>query len=361
MSKPVNKTVIGIFVVVALVLVVGAVLLLGSGKFFKNNLKAVMYFQGSVKGLSVGSPVTFRGVKVGSVTDIRMILNPKDLSITIPVYVEFEQGTMEGAGGGTAGEAYRRFYAFKGDTAGMMRSLIKAGLKGQLEMQSIVTGLLVVALDFYPDKAATFVGVDRSTIEIPTIPTPLQELAKRVEKIPIEEIIGKIEATLGGIERVVNSQEITGTIKDLNATMGGIQKIVNSPETTEMLRSIRQGVNDARMLIKNIDGQVGPIGDQLKSVGTRVEKLADTLEAQIEPLASSITKTSDEAKVALKKAEGTMGAIDEVAGENSILMHRLAKTLEELNVTARSLRLLTDTLQNQPESAIFGKKNTRGK
>ena len=93
MSKPVNKTVIGIFVVVAIALVVAAILILGSGKFFKHNPTFVMYFQGSVKGLSVGSPVVFRGVKVGTVTDIKMLFNPKDLSVMIPVYVELEEGS----------------------------------------------------------------------------------------------------------------------------------------------------------------------------------------------------------------------------------------------------------------------------
>ena len=81
MSKPVNKKVIGIFVVVAIALVVAAVLILGSGKFFKTYPKYVMYFEGSVKGLSVGSPVNFRGVKVGNVTEIKMLFNPKDLSV----------------------------------------------------------------------------------------------------------------------------------------------------------------------------------------------------------------------------------------------------------------------------------------
>ncbi len=105
MSKPANKTVIGIFVVVALVLVVGAVLILGSGKFFKNYPKFVMYFQGSVKGLAVGAPVNFRGVKIGTVTDIKMLLNPKDLSMIIPVYIELFPDAIQTVEGGPSLEA----------------------------------------------------------------------------------------------------------------------------------------------------------------------------------------------------------------------------------------------------------------
>ena len=332
MSKPANKTVIGIFVVVALVLVVGAVLVLGSGKFFTNNPKFVMYFQGSVKGLAVGAPVNFRGVKVGSVTDIKMLLNPKDLSMMIPVYIEIEPDTIQTVAGGPNLEAIARG---KGQ---LMPDMVKHGLRAQLEMQSIVTGLLLVSLDFYPDKPAVLVGADKKTMEIPTIPTPLQELAKRIEDIPIEEIFTK-----------------------LNNAMTGIEKIVNSPETVEMLRSAKQGVSETRLLIQDIDKQVGPIGDKMADIAGHVHELVQRLETEIGPLTASITRTSDEAGVTLKKAQATMGTIDYLAGEDSVVSYRLGKTLEELSAAARAMRLLADTLQQQPDAIIFGKKNMGGK
>jgi paraquat-inducible protein B len=99
MSKPANKTMIGIFVVAAIGLVVVAIVLLGSGKFFKDKPKFVMYFEGSVKGLTVGSPVVFRGVKIGSVTEIGMRFNPTDLSVLIPVYTELGDADIEMVGG----------------------------------------------------------------------------------------------------------------------------------------------------------------------------------------------------------------------------------------------------------------------
>ena len=56
-----------------------------------------------------------------------------------------------------------------------------------------------------------------------------------------------------------------------------------------------------------------------------------------------------------------MDTIDYLAGEDSVVSYRLGKTLEELGAAARSMRLLADTLQQQPESVIFGKKNMGGK
>ena len=88
MSKQVNKTLIGAFVVGAIALLVAALVIFGSGAFFKNRPKFVMYFDTSVKGLNVGSPVNFRGVPIGAVTDIQLLFNTEDLKLKIPVFIE---------------------------------------------------------------------------------------------------------------------------------------------------------------------------------------------------------------------------------------------------------------------------------
>jgi paraquat-inducible protein B len=334
MSKPANKTVIGIFVVVALALVVVAVLVLGSGKFFKNNPKVVMYFKGSVKGLSVGSPVVFRGVKVGSVTEIKMLFNPKDLSVMIPVYVELERGSLEAAPSGETMEAFHKAHSMKD----FIQSLINRGLRAQLDMQSIVTGQLMVSLDFYKDRPATLVGADSRYPEIPTIPTTMQQLAERLEKIPVDEIVAKLNNVMGGIDKLVNSPEIAGTVK-----------------------SIRLAVDDTRDLVQDVDKQIAPLATTMTNVAKHVDQLATRVDSKIEPLATSITRTSDEARVTLKKAQAAIGTIEDLAGEDSMVSYRLEKTLEELGSAARSLQHLADTLQQQPDAIIFGKKNTRGK
>ena len=334
MSKPVNKTVIGIFVVVAIGLVVAAVLIIGSGKFFKHNQKFVMYFQGSVRGLSVGSPVVFSGAKVGTVTEIKMLFNPKDISITIPVYVELEDGSVQAVQGGESMEAYRRLHSIKD----IVEGLVKRGLRAELDMQSIVTGQLIVALDFHEDIPATLVGADRQYPEIPTIRTPLQVLAERVAKLPIEEIFER-----------------------LNSALGGIEKIVNSPETAGAITAIRQAVDSARSLVRDLDHQVAPLAAKIMDVSTHVDQLTTRLDSKLEPLASSITKTADEAVATLKKAQAALVNIEDLTGEDSTVYYSLEKTLNELSLAARSVRLLADTIQHQPNAVIFGSKNTGGK
>jgi paraquat-inducible protein B len=309
MSKPANKTMIGIFVVVAIGLVVAAILVLGSGKFFTDKPKFVMYFDGSVKGLAIGSPVVFRGVKVGTVTEIGMLFSKKDLSVLIPVYVELGEAdvTMMDDNSLSAKKGARKKILYE-----YLDALVKRGIRAQLEMQSFVTGQLQIALDFFPDKPARFVGGPSKYPEIPTIPTQLRELTKRVEQLPIEEIGRKLQSTLDGID-----------------------KMVNSPETTRMVKSIGQAADETRTLIRDVD-------------------------RQLEPLIASIKKTSDEAGKTLQKIRIVAGAIENISGDDSVVVYKLNKTLDEMERASRSLRLLADTVEQQPESLIFGKKNLKG-
>jgi paraquat-inducible protein B len=334
MSKPVNKTLIGIFVVVAMSLMITAVLILGSGKFFKHNPKFVMYFQGSVQGLAVGSPVNFRGVQLGRVIAIKMFFNPQNLAIMIPVYVELEEGSLKTVPGSQSMNAREKLPSLEN----FAQELIKSGLKAQLEMQSLVTGQLMVSLDFHPDKPATLVSADRRYPEIPTIPTSLQELSARMAKVPLEEIFEK-----------------------LNATMSGIEKIVNTPETAGTIKAIRQAAAETRSLVQTIAQQVKPLAARMTDVATEVQKLTGRLESQIVPMAAQLHHTADETGRTLKKAQATLGSIEDVASPDGLLAPRLAKTLDDLGAAARSLRLLADTMQQQPDAIIFGKKNRRGK
>jgi paraquat-inducible protein B len=327
MSKPVNKAVIGMFVVGAIALIVGAVLVLGSGKFLKHRPKYVTYFQGSVKGLSVGSPVVFRGVKVGTVTEIRMLFDPKDFEMQIPVYVELGEGNLEIVG---ADEKLRGQII-----EGHAQELIKRGFRAQLATQSYVTGQLMIALDFFPDTPVNMVGADPTHTEIPSIPTTLQELQNKLETLPIEETFNKIQNVADGID-----------------------KLVNSPEITRVLGSAAQGIDDATKLIHEVGQQVKPLANDIHKAAEEMTKLATETRRDLGDVARSLTKTSDEAGLAFNKAEVVLSNIEHMTGEVSPLNYTLTKTLKELEMTVLSLRVLVENLDQQPQSVVFGKKAT---
>ena len=90
MAKQANRMMIGVFVVIAVFIMAASLVIFGSGQFFKKTVKCVLYFDGSVKGLSVGAPVLFQGVQIGSVTSIILEVDPAMMQIQIPVIIEYE-------------------------------------------------------------------------------------------------------------------------------------------------------------------------------------------------------------------------------------------------------------------------------
>jgi len=329
MSKQANKTVIGIFVVGAIALVVVAVLILGSGKFFKQTLKAVCYFEGSVGGLNIGAPVVFKGVKIGSVTDVILRFDRKDLIFIIPVYIEIDPSKMVATGPQPKKPGEN------------LKLLIDRGLRASLEMQSIVTGQMQVGLDFKPDKPAKFAEFkfDTETPEIPTVPTPMQELAKKIEKLPIDEIFEKLSSTLGKIDNLVGSPEIVQAIRSVNLALADVRKLVQNVDSRiePLASSIEGTVNDYGKLAREATNKIDTL-----SLG-----LGDTIK-EIQKAVASIEKTLGEAQLTLAEARKTLA-------EDSTLQYEITETLEELQKGARSIRLLADDLKRRPESVIWGK------
>jgi paraquat-inducible protein B len=200
MSKQASKTLIGAFVLGALGLIIAGVVVFGSGKFLRKVEKAVMFFEGSVQGLQVGAPVVFRGVQIGHVTNIVLEVNEKDLTGHIPVYIEIYPHKVVPIGGGSFDQRYRQ-------------ALIEKGLRAQLELQSFVTGQLVVNLDFYPNTPIRLVGLEKEYPEIPTIPSGIEQLKKRIEQLPLKEIADRLNEAL----RESISSSIPGTCRQASA------------------------------------------------------------------------------------------------------------------------------------------------
>jgi len=322
MSKQANKTVIGIFVVGAIALAIIAVLILGSGKFFKQTFQAVCYFDGSVGGLNIGAPVVFRGVKIGTVKEVVLLYDTKDLTFLIPVYIEIEPSKMEAIG------------PVPKQIGQNLKALIEHGLRAQLDTQSFVTGQLQVALDFHPDKPVKLAQhrFDTKTPEIPTISTPMQELSKKIMKIPIDQIFDKLASALDGID-----------------------KLVKSPEIPEAIRSVNLALGDVRKLVKDVDGQISPLASNLDETVKEVRGVVRNVDNRIEPLTVGIKGAIKSVEATLTVAQKAIEKIEGTAGEDSTLVYELNKTLEEVRALARSIRVLADYLERHPESVLWGK------
>lgn len=333
MSKQANKTLIGAFVLGALGLVVAGVVVFGSGKIFRKANKNVMFFEGSVKGLQIGAPVMFRGVQIGHVTDVVLEVNAKELIAFVPVFIEiYPQKIVPIEDKPSFDEQY-------------LQALIEKGLRAQLQLQSFVTGQLIVNLDFHPGTPIRLVGLEKKYPEIPTIPSEgLERLTKRLEDLPLNEIADRLNETLAGINRLVNS-------RDLQASIGSLNRLLK----------------DTDLVVKRLDTEIGPLASDIKGTAdaaraalAQAEKTLRFNEGVPGEIALSVKETLSSAQATLKKTNEAVENINGIAVRNADLGYDIGRTLEQIAELSRSIRVLADYLERHPEALLRGKNPAKG-
>lgn len=326
---------IGGFVVGAMALVILAIIAFGSGKFFADTERYVCYFDGSVRGLNIGAPVVFRGVKVGSVVDVTLIFDPNEVSFRIPVTIEFEPNRVA-----EAPPSEQKKPTPRSDDE-WLKLFIDNGLRAQLGTQSILTGQLYVSLDLHPDSPVKLSGIKSKHPEIPTIPSKFEQIAQKLESLPIEEIAAKLHLAMSGIERLVNSPELHESKMALSATLKSLHQLVQhiDSQVKPLLSNIQETSTQARKLIGNVDSQVQPLAVDIRDAAKSLRELAKNSDQNLTPL--------------LLSAQGMLDA-------DSPLRYGLLKAIEDLAAAAKSLRYLADSLERNPEAVIRGKHGRTG-
>ena len=339
MSKEVNKVAIGGFVIGGIGLAVLAILVFGSGEFFQKKSMHVLFFEGSVKGLNVGSPVKFRGVDIGMVKNIQLSINPDDLEFFVPVYVEIFENRISILGGKKVG----RF----DDEEAVDTLVTEMGLRAQLQMQSLLTGQLFINYDFYPDSPMKKVGLDEKVYEVPTIPTTLQIFTETVQKIiddlrkvNFQDIVENISQTTKGVNELVNSQDMRESVANFNGALQDLQKLILSTDE----------------LVGNVNGRVGSVAQSFESTMDDTRKLVKNIDSRVDPVSADIEATLAAVKSSFEEAESLLGEAQKLISENSKLRREIIITLESMSDASRSVEELGDYLQRHPESLITGKK-----
>ncbi|HEV8342149.1 MAG TPA: MlaD family protein [Candidatus Binatia bacterium] len=324
MNKRIHPTLIGAFVVGALALVVIAVVIFGSGRLFRQTKEFVLYFNSSVNGLRVGAPVKFRGVEIGSVKNILLQLEPEMKIKAIPVIIEIDEKKVTQKGGQGA--------ALSDPKTG--KALIDQGLRGQLQMESFVTGLLYVGLDFIPGSPANFVQTREAKYqEIPTLPTALE----RAQDVATQVLVKLQEVDLKGL------------VEATTQAVDGISQLVNAPGFKSALRSLDR-------TMPKIDEAVASI----RSLTSTVDDNVKTLSGDLQQTTAEARLAFKQASVAMQELEATVAGMQGSIGTDSPTFYELAKSLREVSAAARSLRLLANYLERNPRALIFGKPEVRG-
>lgn len=346
MAKKFSSAVIGGFVISAIALLIGGVLLFGSGNFFKKKERFILFFDEVVTGLSVGAPVKFRGVEIGSVESIVLLADPETLQINIPIIIEVDP------------TKFRVEKKSKEKMANKLDPLIEQGLRARLDLQSIVTSQLFIQVDFFPDTPARLSGAQSEYPEIPTVKSSWGKLTEIIEEIPLKQTLHNIN-------------EVAEKIKDILAT-GDIEEIINHLDAT--IVSTKQLSVDADKMILNLDSEIQAVSAEMKKavpeliavfdkVASQFERIAGKtgdllvrLDGEVEPISTSLQATLASARETLEQADSTLVTMDRFV-EKSDTRIKLNKVLDRIAAAARSLDTLTDYLERHPEALLQGKKN----
>lgn len=261
----------------------------------------LLYFNQSVRGLTVGAPVEFRGIKIGEVSSITLEFDSNDMSSRIPVLVGIEPERIFG----------RDKDLGLDDGHTILKSFVSRGMRGVLKNGNLLTGQLLIDFDFYPGEPTKKLTFEDGTPVMPTKQTDLEQITEsltsvlgKLEQIPFQQLSQDLHQTLQSADRAIGQIPVQALSQDLRTT------IQTAGKTMAQIDS----------LAKNFNSQTTP----------------------------AIT-------AALEQLSATLAGLDASLGNDSPANYQLRQSLREMSAAARSLRGLTDYLERHPESLLYGK------
>lgn len=306
MSQKANPKLIGLFVLGAVALMVAAVVLFGSGRFFVQNETFVTFFQDDVAGLNVGAPVTFRGVRIGSVSNIVIKYDSKTGKALIPVYLTIQPSKIMVVGERTTPE-----------------KLVQNGLRAQLRTQSLVTGLLSVNLDFDPSTPAQLVGADPDYTEIPTVRSSIAELRSTftdlvadIRRLPLPEMVAQL---------------------------------------SESAKNLNKLVADTDTMVIGMNGKLPQVLDDVDQAAQSIAKLTRDVDAGVPAVRDGAVEAVKSLNETLAQVKQAVAGIQSAVGERSPLQAQMSRTLSDVGDAATAVRALAEYLNQNPRALLTGR------
>lgn len=255
--KKANPAAVGAFVLGGLALAVFGIISLGGANLFADTVRYVLYFESSVNGLTVGSAVKMQGVEIGRVVEVNALANAAKSEVVTEVMIEINRSRFKRTGPVTSNERRTEY-------------LIERGLRGRLELQSIVTGQLYVGLDFDPKSEVRLVGIPSPYDELPTVPSLTSELEHTVREVfarlkdaPVEDILAHLDSTLVGLSEIVNSPDLRRAVAQLDDTVA----------------DARVALRQARSSLTSIEGAVEPESELRYQLSVALDEVAGAARA----------------------------------------------------------------------------------
>lgn len=318
MSKKANPALVGSFILGAILLSVVGLLLLGGGSLLDEKIECVLYFDESISGLDIGAPVDFQGVRIGTVTDVRLEFNDTATGeIARPVQIKIEGKRIHNPQG----------WKKMSEATDVLETLVvQRGLRARLATQSLLTGKLKVELGFFPDRPIRRVAPHSDPWEMPTIPSPLQAVTEEMAQLPIGAIVQEIHRAVQGVADMLAPEHAGQTVNQLNQTLSRLEAVLAqiqekiepaADKSSGFLRTAQTSLEDLQAIFRRIDQELPPLVENLTQISKNVSAITDP---------------------------------------DSLLRDELSRLLEEMRATSQSIRYLADSLEEHPESLLRGKK-----
>jgi paraquat-inducible protein B len=321
-----NALLIGSFVVVALVLSVGAVIWLSGNSLFTHQLKVMIYYQGNVSGLYVGAPVTFRGVALGQVEDIGIEVDSRSLNARIPVRVRLQTDGL-------------RFVDDQPRADLDLAQLVRRGLRARLVAQSFVTGQKSIELDFVPDTPATLVGTNGMP-EIPALGDRFDAIVDQVANLPLRDTV----------------QEVRETVKELRTTLVSVQKTLDGTQAilAGASEELAKTGSESRATLKVAAEAIRQVQVDSAVTLASITRLSETSQQTVAGVQPELQRTLAQAREAAEAARLAMTRVAEMTAPGASLRGDLDAAVRDLSQAARGLRDWSELLEQQPNAVIFG-------
>jgi paraquat-inducible protein B len=313
---------VGIFVLGGMALAGVALALFGNFQIFNRPIHAAIVFKDSVSGLTIGSPVTFRGVHVGAVDGIGITFDPGSRTAFIPVTVTLERNTSRLSKTGTVDPV---------DLA----SMVERGLRAELNTQSFVTGQSEIDLDFDPSIPAELHANLTSLLEIPTKQSPIQRAKNELENLPLRELADNAQATLQSLRGL--SEKLDHDLPPLLASL-----ISTSDRSAQAVETTNQAIKQLQVRLDNT------LAD--------ISKVAVTGERQLDQRGAELSRLLVNSNQTVVQTRELIGNLSSLTSVRSAPRINVEQTLRDLATASASLRGFANDVEHNPQLLLTGRR-----
>ncbi len=330
MKTRINPAIVGLFVIGALALGVVGLLSFGGVNFFSKPQRFVVFFDESIHGLDLGSPVKLRGVRVGRVVDLGVRYDAARNTSVVAVVCEFSRDVVVDDKGQPIDVSSRA----------ALQHLVEQGLRAQLGVIGLATGLLFVELDFldphqYPAESNL---TDARRVVVPAVLSAISEYQAGLTEI------------LSDLKRV----DFAGLSRNLNAVLTTANEKLKGVDTAQLTEHWVKTA-DALTAMASDPGIKQAIAN-LNAAAGELRALVARLDAQVQPTSEKLRGTLDDAHQALAAFEAASNGLQRFVAAQGGLGDEATRTLEQLRAAAASVQRLADFLERNPNALITGRK-----